>query len=170
MADYIKKIRTASGDKQIDYNALANKPDLTKMATKEDLAAAQLGSIAIYTHIVRLLISSADNKNHAYIDFPYVCDRQKVDTYDFRSKFVNGTRFTGHGYVYKGNSVSTTLTKYISAIQYDDSSQKATLYFSELMQDSSVDTEEMGVSTIEFRTIQSISLGGDVYVGHIYTN
>ena len=29
MADYITKIRTADGDKQIDYNALANLPDLT---------------------------------------------------------------------------------------------------------------------------------------------
>lgn len=29
MADYITKIRTTDGDKQIDYNALANKPDLS---------------------------------------------------------------------------------------------------------------------------------------------
>ena len=29
MADYITAIRTAEGDKQIDYNALANLPDLS---------------------------------------------------------------------------------------------------------------------------------------------
>jgi phospholipase/lecithinase/hemolysin len=38
MADYITKIRTTDGDKQIDYNALANKP------TAKDLNAASLGS------------------------------------------------------------------------------------------------------------------------------
>ena len=31
MADLVKKIRTESGDLQIDYNALANKPDLFDM-------------------------------------------------------------------------------------------------------------------------------------------
>lgn len=31
MAAYITKIRTAEGDKQIDYNALANLPDLSNL-------------------------------------------------------------------------------------------------------------------------------------------
>ena len=31
MGDYIKKIRTNEGDKQIDYNALANLPELQPM-------------------------------------------------------------------------------------------------------------------------------------------
>ncbi len=35
MGDYITKIRTAKGDKQIDYNALANLPDLKKYALVE---------------------------------------------------------------------------------------------------------------------------------------
>lgn len=36
MADYITKIRTIDGDKQIDYNALANLPDLA--AIEEDIS------------------------------------------------------------------------------------------------------------------------------------
>jgi hypothetical protein len=32
MADYVTKIRTSEGDKQIDYQALANLPDLTQYA------------------------------------------------------------------------------------------------------------------------------------------
>ncbi len=32
MADYITKVRTTDGDKQIDYNALANLPDLDQKA------------------------------------------------------------------------------------------------------------------------------------------
>lgn len=39
MADYVTKVRTADGDKQIDYNALANLPDLTVYATKEEVNA-----------------------------------------------------------------------------------------------------------------------------------
>lgn len=36
MANYIKRIRTDDGDKQIDYEALANKPDLSKKVDKVD--------------------------------------------------------------------------------------------------------------------------------------
>lgn len=36
MSTYITKIKTKTGPKQIDYNALANKPDLTKMAQLGD--------------------------------------------------------------------------------------------------------------------------------------
>ena len=36
-AKYVTKIRTADGDKQIDYNALANKPDVPSSA--EDVGA-----------------------------------------------------------------------------------------------------------------------------------
>lgn len=39
MADYVTKVRTADGDKQIDYNALANLPDLTVYATKTEVNA-----------------------------------------------------------------------------------------------------------------------------------
>lgn len=45
MAEYIKKIRTASGDLQIDYTALANLPaiinNLTSTSTTDILSAAQ---------------------------------------------------------------------------------------------------------------------------------
>ena len=34
---YVKRIRTADGDLQIDYNALANLPDLDKKADKTDI-------------------------------------------------------------------------------------------------------------------------------------
>lgn len=37
MAEFITKIRTEDGDKQIDYNALAHLPDLSK---KQDVATA----------------------------------------------------------------------------------------------------------------------------------
>ena len=36
MSDYIKKINTQTGPKQIDYNALANKPDLAKKADLDE--------------------------------------------------------------------------------------------------------------------------------------
>lgn len=45
MSDYITKIRTIDGEKQIDYNALANLPDLNQKAdithehTAEEIAA-----------------------------------------------------------------------------------------------------------------------------------
>ena len=37
MAEYVTKIRTNEGDKQIDYNALANLPDLTPMFSNPNL-------------------------------------------------------------------------------------------------------------------------------------
>ena len=37
MSDFITKVRTATGDKQIDYNALANKPDLSGFAKTDDI-------------------------------------------------------------------------------------------------------------------------------------
>lgn len=37
MADYITKIRTLDGDKQIDYNALANKPSIGKASLVHSL-------------------------------------------------------------------------------------------------------------------------------------
>lgn len=37
MADYITKIRTNQGDKQIDYNALANKPIVSVPISDEDI-------------------------------------------------------------------------------------------------------------------------------------
>ena len=43
--DYIKRIRTPSGDKQIDYNALANLPE--DLATTDDLKKASIGMRAI---------------------------------------------------------------------------------------------------------------------------
>ena len=67
MANYIKKIRTVDGDKQIDYEALANKPDLTKFATKTDLSNAVLADVDLYLHRIRLLAIDANDK--LYIDF-----------------------------------------------------------------------------------------------------
>ena len=52
MADYITKIRTSSGDKQIDYNALANKPTIpadtsahvSNKSNPHSVTAAQVGT------------------------------------------------------------------------------------------------------------------------------
>ena len=46
MAAYIKRIRTESGDLQIDYNALANLPDLKHTHTPSSIGAAE----AEHTH------------------------------------------------------------------------------------------------------------------------
>lgn len=40
-SEYIKKIRTEDGDKQIDYESLANLPDLSEYATKEEFDELQ---------------------------------------------------------------------------------------------------------------------------------
>lgn len=40
-SEYIKKIRTETGDKQIDYEALANLPDLSGYAKQSDLSKLQ---------------------------------------------------------------------------------------------------------------------------------
>lgn len=47
MADYIKKVKTKTGDKQIDYTALANLPvsDKTLSKTGEFADAAETGKI-----------------------------------------------------------------------------------------------------------------------------
>lgn len=58
MADYITKVRTIDGDKQIDYNALANLPDLDQIqadidnhvANKDnphDVTTEQIGALSI---------------------------------------------------------------------------------------------------------------------------
>ena len=51
--DYIRKIRTADGDKQIDYTALANLP-IRKVATIELLASAWQGAQSPYSQVVTL--------------------------------------------------------------------------------------------------------------------
>ena len=52
MADYITKIHTIDGDKQIDYNALANLPDLSlvgevKILDSDDNVSGVLSGIPI---------------------------------------------------------------------------------------------------------------------------
>lgn len=42
MPQYIKKIRTGSGDLQIDYEALANLPELGKFAAKDSIETEDL--------------------------------------------------------------------------------------------------------------------------------
>ena len=47
MADYITKIRTINGDKQIDYNALANLPDLDKKSDIDHIhTASDVGALS----------------------------------------------------------------------------------------------------------------------------
>lgn len=48
MADYIRMIRTKSGDKQIDYNALANLPDIEGMISKANTGVLNNGTVIIY--------------------------------------------------------------------------------------------------------------------------
>lgn len=66
MADYVTKIRTENGDKQIDYNALANLP---KLPTIESIGAAPVG----HTHTPNSIGAAA--VEHAHLcsdisDFP----------------------------------------------------------------------------------------------------
>lgn len=49
MADYITKIRTAEGDKQIDYNALANLPDISALASGASKGNLNLGATTVYS-------------------------------------------------------------------------------------------------------------------------
>lgn len=48
MADYITRIRTIDGDRQIDYNALANLPDLDKKSNIDHKHnASEVGALSI---------------------------------------------------------------------------------------------------------------------------
>ena len=48
MADYITRIRTIDGDKQIDYDALANLPDLDKKSNVDhEHTASEVGALPI---------------------------------------------------------------------------------------------------------------------------
>ena len=73
MAKYITKIKTVEGSKQIDYNALANKPDLSKYATVEQLAGASLGGNVLYLHTIRFIFLTSDSgKSSPYIDMDVI--------------------------------------------------------------------------------------------------
>lgn len=64
MADYIKKIKTDSGEKQIDYEALGNLPEVAteidETSTYEQLASAKA------VHDCVGAISSALDELHSY--------------------------------------------------------------------------------------------------------
>ena len=48
MADYITRIRTIDGDKQIDYNSLANLPDLDQKSNIDHQhTASEVGALPI---------------------------------------------------------------------------------------------------------------------------
>jgi hypothetical protein len=53
MSEYIKRIRTKDGDKQIDYNSLANLP-LRKIATINLLASNWVGTTSPYSQVVTI--------------------------------------------------------------------------------------------------------------------
>jgi hypothetical protein len=53
MSEYIKRIRTKDGDKQIDYNSLANLP-LRKIATINLLASNWVGTASPYSQVVTI--------------------------------------------------------------------------------------------------------------------
>lgn len=52
MSEYITRIRTATGDRQIDYNALANKP--FKMTTVSLFADNWVGTNSPYSQVVTI--------------------------------------------------------------------------------------------------------------------
>ena len=52
MSEYITRIRTATGDRQIDYNALANKP--IKMTTINLFATDWIGTVNSYSQTVTM--------------------------------------------------------------------------------------------------------------------
>ena len=65
MSEYVTAIRTATGDKQIDYNALANKPTAASLgaATIEDFNAA-------LSNVAPSIVSNTapENKKALWID------------------------------------------------------------------------------------------------------
>lgn len=75
MADYITKIRTQDGDKQIDYNSLANLPSdfklLYETITTEEVKSIYTGiNPSEYNEIVMYCISkSSDSTKSAHFDW-----------------------------------------------------------------------------------------------------
>lgn len=64
MADYVTKIRTSSGDKQIDYNALANLPSVytkTEIDTRIEAIKSEISPVYAGT-------TAPTNTNSLWID------------------------------------------------------------------------------------------------------
>lgn len=66
MANYIAKIRTTDGDKQIDYNALANLPDTSQLDTTDKTLIGAInevnGKLKSFNYIT--LVDQPTNKNY----------------------------------------------------------------------------------------------------------
>jgi archaellum component FlaC len=94
MAEFVTRIRTESGVKQIDYNALANKPKL-----EFDSTLTKTGNIADAKATGDAINASADNLSNAMKEF-----KNEVDTF---KTGING----------KVDGVSTELTNVKSEIE-----------------------------------------------------
>ena len=70
MADYITAIRTVDGDKKIDYNALANKPDLSGVKELSDSAKQlRLDVDEVYSWCVDIILPALNEcYTKSYID------------------------------------------------------------------------------------------------------
>ena len=101
MADYISKIRTKDGDKQIDYNALANRPwycAVTLLASGWDATAktqtvAATGVLADETKQF-IQPSPAAASMTAYYDAGIMCTGQAANSLTFTTKVVPASDLT----------------------------------------------------------------------------
>ena len=65
MAQYVTKIRTADGDSQIDYNALANLPNLDNFVTQTEISAISESVDGLSEDVAALSKAVADEKTRA---------------------------------------------------------------------------------------------------------
>ncbi len=137
MSEYIQKIRTAEGDKQIDYNALANLPDLGNYSNTMKAQArgkvVRVDDVSPVEHIVKVNVSgdvglstttvTACGKN--LIDHELMPEEATSDgvtvTRDGDTITLNGTLATARNFlntafaIYSGTGESYTLSyKHIS--------------------------------------------------------
>lgn len=81
---YISKIKTADGIRPVNFDNLANRPDMEKFAkrfaTVEQLANASLGGSVLYLHTIRFLFLTSDSTSStAYIDMDVILPYEKPD-------------------------------------------------------------------------------------------
>lgn len=99
MAEYIRTIRTTTGDKQIDYEALANKPEIRPKTVKITLTAAGWDTTSktqtvtatgvLADETVQLITPTpALSSQTAYYDAGILCTGQATDILTFTANTV----------------------------------------------------------------------------------
>lgn len=169
-ANYIKKIRTAEGDKQIDYEALANKPNLSNYATKEDLTGASLGNISLYNHVVRIKVYSVGDSlsQYAHIDMPLTLTVPKItDTVDGgRQSIVSRLTydFLNNGLIFAGTGmfVQATDNHAIVGLQYNRETDKTIVTLATTNDNGDTTTVSFKGASVVIDSISVILVNGGV--------